>query len=47
MALSMSARELFLAHLYYDLAAALSLLVRRAEGNLALDKYPDRFPSAP
>lgn len=43
-ALSAAARELFLNCLYPDLAAALSLLIRRSEGDYSPDKYPERFP---
>ena len=42
--LTPEARELFLDYLYEDLAAALSLLIRRARGDFGEDKYPDRFP---
>lgn len=42
--LSPEARDLFLDYLYEDLAAALSLLMRRAGGNYGDDKYPQRFP---
>ena len=44
--LSPEARDLFLDYLYEDLAAALSLLMRRAGGDYGDDKYPQRFPKA-
>lgn len=44
MALAAEARDLFLDNLYADLAAALSLLLRRAEGDYSPDQYSQRFP---
>jgi integrase len=43
-ALTTDARDLFLDHLYDDLAEALKLLLRRAEGDYSPDTYRKRFP---
>jgi integrase len=42
--LSPEARDEFLDYLYSDLAAALKLLIRRAEGDYSDDEYQKRFP---
>jgi hypothetical protein len=42
--LNNEARDRFLDWLYEDLAAALSLLIRRTRGDHSPDKYAERFP---
>jgi hypothetical protein len=44
--LNNEARDRFLDWLYEDLAAALSLLIRRTRGDHSPDKYAERFPQA-
>lgn len=44
MTLTSEARKSFLDNLYHDLAAALRLLTRQANGDFRPDKYAERFP---